>query len=165
MRSRLAIIGVEGWAGLVLLCLAIVYWLQADALPRSALGGSVGADGLPKLLGVALGFMSCLLILQSILASPRIRQQKRDDLPSRTEILRAVGFWCIGAGFVLVLPWAGYPVAVAAALTTIGMYYGRRPSLRLLAFAIAGAVIFYLLFQKLLGVPMPQGIWPDLFGR
>ncbi|QFR34934.1 tripartite tricarboxylate transporter TctB family protein [Ancylobacter sp. TS-1] len=165
MRSRLANSGVGLWTGLVLLAFSIVYWTQADALPRSSLGGSVGSDGLPKLLGGALAVMSCLLIVQSLLAQPEKRQQERDDLPSRTEFLRALGFWSIAAGFVLALPWLGYPVAVAAVLLTIGMYYGRRPSLRLLAFALIGAAIFFLLFHTLLGVPVPSGIWMDLLAR
>lgn len=165
MKSRLANPSVRLWTGLVLLALSILYWTQADALPRSALGGSVGSDGLPKLLGGALAVMSCLLIVQSILASHEKRQQERDDLPSRDEVLRALGFWIIAAAFVLALPWLGYPAAVAAVLLLIGMYYGRRPSLRLLAFAVIGAAIFYLLFHTLLGMPVPQGIWMELFAR
>lgn len=165
MRSRLANSGVGLWTGLVLLAFSILYWTQADALPRSALGGSVGSDGLPKLLGGALAVMSCLLIGQSLLAGSEKRRQERDELPSRTEFLRALGFWIIAAGFVLALPWLGYPVAVAAVLLAIGMYYGRRPSPRLLAFAVAGAAIFFLLFHTLLGVPVPAGVWMGLIGR
>ncbi|MCK0207796.1 tripartite tricarboxylate transporter TctB family protein [Starkeya koreensis] len=165
MRSRLANAGVGLWAGLVLLAFSFLYWMQADALPRSSLGGSVGSDGLPKLLGGALAVMSCLLIVQSLLASPEKRQQDREGLPSRLELLRALGFWVIAAGFVLALPWLGYPVAVAAVLLAIGMYYGRRPSAWLIGFALAGAAIFYLLFHTLLGVPVPTGIFMDLLAR
>jgi hypothetical protein len=165
MRTRLLALGVEAWAGLVLLGLAILYWLQADALPHSVLGGSVGSDGLPKLLGAALGFMSCLLVIQAAIASPEAREKNSSQQPSRAEFLRALGFWVIAAGFVLILPWAGYPAAVAAVLTAIGMYYGRTISIRLLAFGIGGAAVFYLMFAKLLGVPMPLGTWFDLLNR
>lgn len=165
MRSRLITLSVGVWAGLALFVLAILYWTQADALPRSSLGGSVGSDGLPKLLGGALGVMSCLLVAQSLLASPEKRQQARDDLPSRGEVLRALGFWIIAALFVLALPWLGYAASVAAVLLAIGMYYGRRLSLPLIAFALVGAAIFYLLFHTLLGVPVPTGAWMDLLAR
>lgn len=163
MRNRL--LGIEVWAGLVLLGLAIVYWFQADALPNSVLGGSVGAAGMPELLAVALGVMACVLVAQSLLASDAARSASRAMLPSRMEFLRAMGIWLISLCFVLILPWAGYPVSVAGILIVIAMYYGRRPSPVLIAFAIGGAVVFYLLFTKLLGVPMPLGIWPDLFTR
>lgn len=160
MRHRL--FGIEAWAGLVLLGLAILYWQQADALPRSSLGGSVGSAGMPKVLGVALGVMAILLIIQSIIASPAVRESKEADLPEKRDVFRAGGFWLIAAGFVFILPWVGYPVAVAAALLAIGFYYGRKPSIGFVAFAVIGAIGFYLLFEKALGVPLPLGIWPDL---
>lgn len=49
-----------------LFVLAVAYWLAADAIPASRLAGQVGADGLPKLLGLALGVLSLLLAGQTL---------------------------------------------------------------------------------------------------
>lgn len=165
MQNRLVGLGFEVWAGIFLLVFSVAYWLEADGLQHSVLGGSVGADGMPKLLGVALGFMACLLIAQSLMASAASRGARQADLPNRTELLRAIGMWAIGACFVAVMPWIGYPASVFGALIAIGMYYGRRFSPLLVAFAVGGSIVFYLLFDLLLDVPMPMGAWFDLINN
>ncbi len=42
---------------------------------------------------------------------------------------------------------------------------GGGPSLGVIAFAVIAAGIFYLIFVTVLGVRMPDGVWPDLIGR
>jgi putative tricarboxylic transport membrane protein len=43
------------------------------------------------------------------------------------------------------------------------LYMGRRLSARLVLISIGGALFYYLLFVRLLGIPLPAGIWPGLW--
>jgi len=159
-----------GAAGL-LFVLAVAYWLGADAIPKSRLGGAVGADGLPKLLAVTLGLLSAALALQTV-GEARKRRKSGDkgglvaiaqSATNWTAHVRAFGVVVIGIGFLVLLPVLGYVFSVALLLMTIATYTGKRPSLTTVVFGAAGAAVFYLLFVKLLQVPLPSGFWPSLF--
>lgn len=165
MRGMLAI-------SVLLFALAVAYWLGADAIPKSSLGGAVGADGLPKLLAVALGLLSLGLAAQTLL---EIRKRRRTGASSGTvEVSSQAGNWyaharafgiiAIGIVFVAVLPYLGYAVSVALLLMSVVIYAGRKPSLTTLVFGIAGAAFFYVMFVHLLKVPLPPGIWPSMLG-
>jgi len=154
-----------------LFVLAVVYWLAADAIPASRLAGQVGADGLPKLLGLALGVLSLLLAGQTLFEMRRAAaadggddQDKGEDrLPgSWREHLRALGLIGIGVGYLLVLPHLGYMVSAGLLLAAVATYAGLKPSPATLLFAIGGGVLFYLIFVKILQIPLPAGFWPGL---
>jgi putative tricarboxylic transport membrane protein len=155
----------------LLLVFAVVFWFAADAIPKSRLGGTVGADGLPKLLAVALGVLSLVLIVQTLFFG-RARVVAADGDPSRErgesvawrEHLRAFGMIVIGIGYLVIVPYAGYLVAVALLLLIVALYNGKRPSPGLFLFMAAGAVGFYVLFVLILDVPLPAGVWPRLLG-
>lgn len=163
-------------AGLALIVLAGLYWLQADAIPNSPMSGSVGADGLPKLLALALCVLSLVYVVQSILvrrstiasdlAAAGFSQEPEDesdaDAFSRRGHLLAAVLLVITILYAAILPFAGYTMAMALLLAAVGVFYNRGFSLGIAAFAIVGAVVFHLIFITLLGVRMPQGVWPDL---
>lgn len=151
----------------ILFALAVAYWLGADAIPESSLGGGVGADGLPKLLGVTLGLLSVGLALQTVATERRRRLSAGGSTGGEGQVdwgkhARALGVIGIGLAFVVLLPFLGYALSVGLLLMTIATYAGKRPSLSTLVFGIVGAVAFYLLFVWLLQVPLPSGFWPSL---
>lgn len=163
MRATLAASGA-------LLVLAVAYWLGADAIPKSSLGGAVGADGLPKLLAMILAGLSVALAAQTIL------QSRRASAPGEAESgpdegtatawrthAKALGVIAIGAAFVALLPLVGYAVAIALLLMTVATYSGHRPGIGTVAFGLGGAVFFQILFVHLLQVPLPAGLWMGLF--
>lgn len=154
-----------------LFVLAVAYWLAADAIPASRLAGQVGADGLPKLLGLALGLLSLLLAGQTLFEMRRAAaagggddQDKGEDrLPgSWREHLRALGLIGIGVGYLLMLPHLGYMVSAGLLLAAVATYAGLKPSLATLLFAAGGGILFYLIFVKILQIPLPAGFWPGL---
>lgn len=163
MRGMLAISGV-------LFALAVAYWLGADAIPKSRLGGMVGADGLPKLLAVALGLLSAGLALQTLMEVRKRRRPGAAPLPASETAdtdwsghAKAMGVIGIGAGFVLLLPVLGYVVSVMLLLIAVTAYSGRRPSVQTGLFAVGGGIFFYVLFVHLLKVPLPGGVFASLF--
>jgi hypothetical protein len=153
---------------ILLFAFAIIFWFAADAIPKSRLGGTVGADGLPKLLAVMLGVLSAGLIAQSLLtmkaAGPAAPVDPELKNESRTRHLWAVGMIVIGAAYLVVVPYLGYMLSVGLLLLAVALYNGKRPSLGLLLFAVLGSGFFYLMFVRLLDVPLPAGFWPTLTG-
>jgi putative tricarboxylic transport membrane protein len=154
--------------GVLLLVFSVIFWLGADAIPKSRLGGSVGADGLPKMLAIALGVLSFGYIVQTLLtarmAGPIIGPRREPKTVDYTRHLRAIGMIVIGAVYVAIVPYLGYIPSIALLLLIVALYNGKHPSRGLLLFAVLGAIGFYLLFVRLLEVPLPAGIWPSLIG-
>jgi len=124
------------------LALAAAYWLAADALPRSALADSVGADGVPKLLAGLLAVLSVLIA---------VKNTDSENLPGS---LRALGVAGLGFVYVAMLPLTGYLVGAGLLAAASALYYGARGRVVLL-FSICTAVLLWLVFAKALGVALP----------
>ena len=125
------------------LALAAAYWLAADALPRSALADSVGADGVPKLLAALLAGISILIALQ-----------KDPDAQRQSGSLRALGVAGLGFVYVAILPFTGYLAGATLLAGAAALYYGARGR-TVIAFALGTAVPLWLVFAKALGVALP----------
>jgi putative tricarboxylic transport membrane protein len=161
--------------GLLLIGLAITVWLGAEGLPKSPLGGQIGADGFPKLLAGSLGVLAAFLIAQSLLAARRRpARADRDSVPSSPEVggaadrwhqhRRAAGMLAIGIVYLAVISTLGFVLSTVLLLLAVAIYSGRALSVQLLLVAIVGAAVLDLLFVILLDVPLPPGFWPGLFG-
>jgi hypothetical protein len=125
------------------LTLAAAYWLAADALPRSALADSVGADGVPKLLAFLLAGLSLL-----IAARPDNTEEPQ------AKPLKALGVAGLGFVYVAMLPLTGYLVGAGLLAAASALYYGARGRVVLL-FSICTALLLWLVFAKALGVALP----------
>jgi len=157
-----------------LVVLAAAYWAAADQIPASRLAGGVGADGMPKLLAVGLGIFSALLALQTYMgmrAQARLAPKKPPSSPPAdgdhggVNHLRALGLIGFGVLYILLLPHLGYALSCALMLGGVAVYSGLKPSINALAFAVIGGAVYYLIFVKILGIPLPSGIWPSIFAN
>ncbi len=143
---------------------AVVYWFEANKIPISPLDGLVGADGLPKSLAYVLAGLSLLLIVRGI-NDTKIRL--RSDLADPDETgsisdwikphLRAAGMLAIGVVYLLLLPWLGYTIAIAALLLAVSIYNGAKFNLHTILVAVIGAAFCQLLFVQFLGIALPNG--------
>lgn len=151
--------------GIVLTGVAYTYYRLADALPQSLLSDEVGADGFPKLLAISLAAFSILLTLTGVFEKPPVTspESTKKAAEDRYRFLRAGGAVLIGAVYLLIISWAGYPLAVGLLMVAVILYNGEPFSLKVLITAIIAAVFFWIFFALLLKVPMPAGIWPKLF--
>lgn len=150
--------------GLVMLLVAVVYWLEADKIKISPLDGPIGASGLPKSLAYALGALSLILIIRSlagVLSSPKTEKVDDAPRPTITDLikphLRAIGMLVIGVGYLLLVSWFGYTITIAALLLAVSLYIGADLTLRTLLIAGLGGIVYYLLFVQFLGIPLPAG--------
>jgi putative tricarboxylic transport membrane protein len=149
--------------GGVILAFAGLYWLAALTIRHSSLDDSIGAAGLPNMLAALLAALAVLLILRSFLFGPRSRQGSRSEAESEVPRahLRALGMLVFGVAYLVVVPSLGYAVSVALLVAAVALYNHQRPSLRLALVTILISVGFYLLFVRLLRIPLPPGVWPD----
>ncbi|MBI2255518.1 MAG: tripartite tricarboxylate transporter TctB family protein [Proteobacteria bacterium] len=152
--------------GVVLIALAILYWLGADHIPNSILEGSIGADALPKMLGVALGILSLVLVLESFLAARAASAEGSHESPReggwRTHRY-ALGMLCIGIGYVALVESIGYICAIAYLLAAVTLLAGGASRKVVIGFAVIGAIFFWALFVYVLEIRQPKGFWPDLW--
>ena len=151
--------------GLALLLLAGAYWLGADQIRVSRLEGIVGAQGVPKGLAVSLAILSALLIAQDLWRSRRATAGAgtAPEVHGAEAHLRAAGMLLIGVGYLMVVNTIGYVPAVALLVLATARFMGRPWSAELILLAVGGALLYYLLFVGLLGIPLPTGIWPGLW--
>lgn len=168
----MAIAKNDAYAGIALVILAVAYWIGADAIKQSVLGGSIGADALPKMLGITLGLLSLILILQTLLraraAAPVVEEGAAEE-GARAEPfsirphLRAAGLLLIGIGYVVLVETIGYIPAIAYLLGAVVLYVGGASRRTTLLFAVIGALFFWTFFVYVLDIRQPKGIWPDLW--
>jgi putative tricarboxylic transport membrane protein len=150
-----------------LLVLAGLYWLGADQIKVSRLEGIVGAQAVPKGLAASLAILAAVLIAQDLWRARRavVAAAPADKEEGRTDAhWRAAGMLLIGIGYLLIVGIVGYVPAVALLLLASARFMGRAWSIELVLIAVGGALVYYLLFVRLLGIPLPPGIWPGLVG-
>jgi putative tricarboxylic transport membrane protein len=140
--------------------LAAVYWMGADDIQRSFLADEVGADGVPKMLAVALGVLGAVTMLRGRKAA--IAADVEDD--NGRPHLRALGLLTIGVLYAALLSPLGYFLATAALIAGVTAYAGQNPDWRLAVAAIGGSVVLWLIFDRIFGVALPRGFWPQLLG-
>jgi hypothetical protein len=154
----------------IALALAVAYWIGATHIHKSSLiGKGVGADALPRGLAVALGVLAVILIAQNLLQ--RVKGPLPEDAPpsreklaeARHKHLRAAGMFLIGLVFLLVVGYVGYIPAIFAMICVVAVYSGRPMSWRIAGLAAALTAVFYITFDLILHIPMPSGIWPQVW--
>ena len=157
-RDSAVALGLIGIAGL--------YWLGADRIRVSRLEGIVGAQAVPKGLVVCLGILSALLIAQDLWRARRVAgpaSVEAREVSGSYAHLRALGMLLIGAGYLTLVGTIGYVPAVALLVVATALYLGQSLSARLVALAVGLALFYDLMFVRLLGIPLPPGIWPGVW--
>jgi hypothetical protein len=156
-------------AGCILLVFSVIYYLAATAIPESRLSDSVGPGGMPKAYGIALGVLSVLLIVQSLLArrhavanasDAKVRDAARKDLHGA---MRAAVMLAIGVAYVILLPLIGYILSIALLIGATAWYQERKRPHWLVPTAIIGAGALWIVFVEVLQIAQPAGFWPSLF--
>jgi hypothetical protein len=144
----------ERIVALVVLVVSGVYLSQALRMPV----GSAARPG-PAFYPLAVGAFACVvaLVVVGLAFGRRSAAEASEDVPgARMHVGLTIATL---AGFCLLLPWIGYPLAallfVAALLRQLGTAWRGA----LLA-AVIGAEGSYYVFAILLGVSLPRGLWP-----
>jgi putative tricarboxylic transport membrane protein len=157
MLSWPRLMNKDALGGGVLLLLAATYYWATLQIADSSLSDEVGAQGLPRILAFLLTGLALLILVRGFLVSRKrmATDTETADDPD-TSPRRALGFLAIAAGYVLVSPLVGYGPALAILIAAVALYEGTKPSWRMAAVAVGGAVVFWILFVQLLGVEQPS---------
>jgi putative tricarboxylic transport membrane protein len=157
--------------GITTLVVAVVYYRFAVAIPESDLADPVGPQGLPRVYALLLAALSLILIARSLRsgqpampnAERRMPEPAESRIPDpRSRPLRIIGMLLIGVAYIIVLPWLGYLVSVAALITATIYFQGGVINGRSILVAVSGAVCLWLLFIWLLRIQYPAGLWPSV---
>ena len=153
---------------LTFLVIAVAYYCRALDINRSSLADEIGAAGLPiiyslLLSGIGLSLIGKTLVARRLLpvgTRPRINDLTGDG----RRLMRAAGVLGMGFVYITIVGVAGYLLSVVLLIGSVTAYQGERFSRRLVGIAIGGGLAFWILFDGLLGVDMPPGFWPALWG-
>jgi len=147
---------------IVLAGIAALYYVLASDIGRSALADEIGPQGLPMAYAALLGAVAIALAakvgLRSWLGGAWGGMREDQDARLAHQLRRAGGVLAIGIGYLLIVPVIGYLLALIMVIAAMALYQGERPTVRLALIAGLGATVFWLLFDRLLGIPMP-GWW------
>ena len=148
-------------AGLIGLLFAVAYYAMANSIQNSQLADEVGPAGLPKIYAFALGGFSALLMARALFR-PAVAGKVRAAGEDLFALRRALGVLAIGVAYVALVPWLGYPLAIALVIAAASLYGGGQISARLAMIAALGAFGLWFVFVFLLHIGQPAGIWPDV---
>lgn len=154
--------------GLIGTAIALVYLKAAADIPTSGLGDTVGAAGVPHLLGYLLAAVSLLFVVQRLVVLRSVRAAAAlksggvfdDPVPA---FASAAGTVLICAFFIFLFEPLGYLLSVGILIFSLCLYQRVPLNPRLLAIAAGGAFALWFLFAILLAVRMPAGVWVELF--
>lgn len=148
--------------GLVALVFSVVYIVEASKIRASALGDSVGAGGVPTILGWIMAGTAVVLIFHQLWLKWTGRLvpaavSEAFESPGRTFAI-AAGVVAMASLYIASLRWLGYIPATALLLAGMLLYQGVGLSRRLFLVPVGGAVVLWLLFDVLLGLNLPAGV-------
>lgn len=148
--------------GLVLLVLAGAYFWSAETIPNSLLDDAFGPRGLPVILAGLLAVLALAIVARALLGMRIVAVEaaanEEEDVDHESRLPRALGFLAICAAYVIALPYLGYPLSIGAMIAAVAVYEGAERNWKIPTTAIFGGVLFWLLFDRLLGVPQPAGL-------
>ena len=154
------------------LALSVGYYWMATTIPRSQLADAVGPQGLPRAYAVLLGLLSLVLIVKALRRRGQTRSASESRsavssprssvLSSPSSLWRVAGMLTIGIVYILVAPWLGYLLSIAALILATTYYQGGAINRQVAVVALSGGIVLWLLFVALMRVAQPSGWWPPL---
>lgn len=143
--------------GLAAVLFAAAYLHGASGIAESLLSDSVGATGVPRAVGWAIGAVGVLLCVRSVFAAPAQEPEAEDpgEGARRRPHLRALGLLAILSGYVVLAPWFGYAVATGLLVAVSAWYAGAGLDRNLVVVPVGAAIVLWVLFVVAFGIPMP----------
>ena len=155
--------------GLVVILVAGSYIFMAMQIPESLLSDTVGAGGLPRMLGWAMMGLGALVCLRSVRSGSAVAKvvpvEEEDDAQEEAPTglrphLLALGLLLILSVYVFITPYLGYIITSPLLIGAVARFSGTVLNRHFFIIAIVGGLTLWLLFDPLLSIPMPVGsIW------
>ena len=147
--------------GVIVLLFSGFYISQAAQIPASALGDTVGAGGVPLILGWIMAGTGMLLIVHDLWrrrAGPYVPAPVSAAFQQpRRLVMVAGGVVLITTIYLFLLRFLGYIPATALFLAALFAYQCVPLTGRAALVSLGGAVALWLLFDAFLGIHLPAG--------
>jgi putative tricarboxylic transport membrane protein len=162
MRQHAALKDLAG--GFAVLVIAGLYYWAIGDIAESTLADEVGARGLPRILAFVLAGLGLIISARAIMAGAlQIAAKPAAGTPAApgdngiSSLPRALGFLALGVVYVCLVPLTGYLPAIALLIGAVALYEGAPRNWKTLAIAVVGALAYWAIFVKILGVHQPSG--------
>lgn len=156
MKARTRAQRIDVGLGAILVALGIFVLLQSLQLDFY-LEGIPGPGFFPTLVAGTLAITGGLLCLSGLFGH---KDTSKDfDPPTRSQAKRSLGIWIALVGSVLLVPIAGFVIAMLALVGILIFGLEGKRDLRGLVAVIAIPGLVYLLFVMLLQVQLPTGMF------
>jgi putative tricarboxylic transport membrane protein len=136
--------------GMVILLFGGVYLVEGIRIPPAAIGDPLGPRTFPTVLGVVL--LVCGAIL---LCRPQRRKAAVIERKLFVPVMLLAGLL---VAYALSLAWLGYPLATILFMIIAARMMGERSLAWSLPIAVGFSVGIYLVFMRLLMIPLPPGL-------
>lgn len=147
--------------GLLAGLFALVYLWYANGIEDSMLADSVGANGVPLLIGSIVLASSVALVIKSFIAAKPVAaadEEAADPAAEWRSIRIAASLMAILLVYVIVLPLAGYIISVSVLVLAVAMLAKAPLKPTLFITAALSGVTFWILFELMLTIHMPKGL-------
>lgn len=141
--------------GVVSLALSIGYLIEALGMPRGSID-SPGPGMFPVGVGLAAVVVSLIVIVEGLTGAGT---RGSLELPVGFERRKVLTFMGSLIGFILILPLAGMYVSAALYVVATLRFLGRLSWVRAAIVGVIMAVAVTWIFQEILEVPLPSGLW------
>lgn len=135
--------------GACLFALAVAYGLTGRGYTSAFASGPLGPSAFPLLLALLLGVTSLVLIF---------RPDPGGNLPHGLALLRQALAVTVLIAYAFVLEPVGFIPSTAAAISVLALELGARLR-NALILGVGMSVFLFVLFDPLLGLPLPTGEW------
>ena len=153
--------------GLGAMALAAGWLYVATGIQESLLSDATGAAGVPKALGWLMAALGLLLCLRSVsFTGTRPAAPAEADTSPRAHArkhLQALVLLAMLIGYVVLAPYLGYVLAIAVLVAATAAYGGAAIDRKMLLISGAAGIGMWLVFDKLLSIPMPVSVLLDRF--
>jgi putative tricarboxylic transport membrane protein len=155
--DRHTVYATAAFGGLLLLAGVLVI---VDAVRLPATSAVVGPAAVPLPVGVALGVVGALLLVDARRKLPRVDSSAGAGEPWQPRGgLRVLGLVAALVGFALLLPLLGYVVTSTALFAAAALLLGAPRDWRVIAWGWALSAVVFLVFDRLIGLTLPAGPW------
>lgn len=157
---------LDRWVGAVLLILAVGWtWIVVTTIPASSEVPGAGPQGFPLMMGVLLGALGVALAAASVLqAGAADDRARRVERVSAREARTAAGTTALLLAYGFVMQQVGFAAATLLFVALIlRLILDVRSWPKIAALAIGITAGCYLVFITVLEVPLPRGLWIELY--
>ena len=143
-----------------LLVVGVGGYVLAEALRLDyAENGVPGAGFAPFWIGLGLALAGTATLVAVLRGAPVRRAADDRDEAARGGLPGSLLVGAITGAWVLLIPYAGLTLSLAAFIVAVPLALGIRRVPVLVALALAVPIAFHLVFERWLGVPLPRGVW------